>query len=155
MALKRFDVNSAELYPQQPGAPERFGSLWASIHAAIGGENVQGNLIVVPPGVTAAPYHWEASIEEWLLVLAGTPTVRTPEGEQELRRGDVVCFPAGPEGAHQVINRAEEEARIVLLSDFMRPEVIVYPDSGKVMITARGVDTILPISAGTTYWDGE
>ena len=25
-----------------------------------------------------------------------------PDGERELRRGDVVCFPPGPEGAHQV-----------------------------------------------------
>ena len=68
--LKRFDVNSAETYPQQPGAPEGYESRWASIDGAIGGEHLQGNMIVVPPGVTAAPYHWEASIEEWLLVLS-------------------------------------------------------------------------------------
>ena len=81
--------------------------------------------------------------------------MRTPEGEEVLRAGDVVCFPAGPEGAHQVINRGDAEARVVLLSDFQRPEVIVYPDSDKVMITAEGVETILPLSAKTTYWDGE
>ena len=35
-------------------------------------------------------------------MLDGTPTLRDPDGERVLRRGDVVCFPTGPEGAHQV-----------------------------------------------------
>ena len=48
------------------------------------------------------PYHFHHGMEEWLLVVDGTPTLRTPDGERELRRGDVVCFPPGPDGAHQV-----------------------------------------------------
>ena len=52
------------------------------------------------------------AIEEWLLVLAGTPTLRDPDGEHELEPGDLVCFPEGPEGAHKVTNRARGAARI-------------------------------------------
>ena len=35
-------------------------------------------------------------------MLSGSPTLRGPDGERVLRAGDVVCFPVGPDGAHQV-----------------------------------------------------
>jgi uncharacterized cupin superfamily protein len=40
-------------------------------------------------------------------VLRGEPTLRTPEGERVLKQGDVVCFPRGKDGAHQIINRTD------------------------------------------------
>ena len=36
----------------------------------------------LPPGQSICPYHYELGDEEWLIVLAGRPTLRTPEGEQ-------------------------------------------------------------------------
>jgi uncharacterized cupin superfamily protein len=49
-----------------------------------------------------------------------------------LERGDVVCFPAGPAGAHQVINRSESPARTLMFSSSRAPAVSVYPDSDKI-----------------------
>ena len=46
------------------------------------------------PGATQAPYHFHHGGEELLIVLRGTPTLRSPEGERELREGDVVALPA-------------------------------------------------------------
>ena len=54
--------------------------------------------------------------EEWLLVVAGRPTLRTPEGERQLEPGDVVAFPQGPAGAHKVANATDETVRVVILS---------------------------------------
>ena len=51
-------------------------------------------------GVDADSYHVHHATEELLIVLRGTPTLRTPDGERELREGDVVHFPIGPDGAH-------------------------------------------------------
>ena len=59
------------------------------------------------PGDRLWPYHTHHANEEWLLVLRGQPTLRSPEGEQELKEGDVVCFPRGKDGAHQVTNRTD------------------------------------------------
>lgn len=59
------------------------------------------------------PCHYEY-VEEWLLVVDGAVVVRTPGGDQELRRGDLVRYPAGPEGAHQVANRSDVAARVML-----------------------------------------
>src|SRR5262249_11554881 len=47
-----------------------------------------------------AVYHVHHGSEELLIVLRGRPTLRTPAGERQLEEGEVVHFPAGPDGAH-------------------------------------------------------
>jgi uncharacterized cupin superfamily protein len=84
-------------------------------------------------------------------VVAGTPTVRTPEGERELRPGDVVAFPEGEEGAHTFLNHSSESARVALFSTLNRSTLPVYPDSGKV--AAKG--KCFRLEAAVDYWDGE
>jgi quercetin dioxygenase-like cupin family protein len=41
-------------------------------------------------------YHFHHGAEEMMIVIRGTPTLRTPDGERMLAEGDVVHFPAGP-----------------------------------------------------------
>ena len=77
------------------------------------------------------PYHYEY-VEEWLVVIDGAVVVRTPDGEDVLERGDVVCFPAGPAGAHQIMNRSKATARFLLFSKAAVPAVSVYPDADAV-----------------------
>ena len=62
--------------------------------------------------------------DEWLLVVSGTPTLRTPEGEQELMEGDVACFLRGSDGAHQVSNGTEAPVRVLMLSTLIRPDIV-------------------------------
>jgi uncharacterized cupin superfamily protein len=81
----------------------------------------------VEPG-GSFPYHYEY-VEEWLLVIDGAVVVRAPDGESELGRGDLLRFPAGPEGAHQIVNRSDRAARLLLFSKATVPAVSVYPDS--------------------------
>jgi uncharacterized cupin superfamily protein len=85
----------------------------------------------LPPGGSSSPYHYEYE-EEWLLVVEGTIVVRTPDGEQALERGDLVCFPPGPAGAHKLMNRSASPARALLFSSSRVPAVSVYPDSDKI-----------------------
>jgi uncharacterized cupin superfamily protein len=85
----------------------------------------------IAPGGASCPYHYEYN-EEWLLVVDGTVSVRTPDGELSLERGDLVCFPAGPAGAHKIMNRSDAPARTMLFSQASSPSVAVYPDSGKI-----------------------
>jgi uncharacterized cupin superfamily protein len=80
------------------------------------------------PGASSSPYHYEYD-EEWLLVVDGTVVLRAPDGEHTLERGDLVRFPAGPAGAHKVMNRSESPARTLLFSRVAGLAVSVYPDS--------------------------
>ena len=83
------------------------------------------------PGSSSSPYHYEYE-EEWLLVVDGTLVLRAPDGEHTLQRGDLVRFPAGPEGAHKVMNRSDAPARTLMFSSSRVPAVSVYPDSDKI-----------------------
>jgi uncharacterized cupin superfamily protein len=113
----------------------------------------------VDPGEGSSPYHYESE-EEWLLVVEGTVVVRTPDGEQSLGRGDLVRFPAGPAGAHKVMNRSESPARTLLFSRLQTPGISVYPDSDTIgvwageendLIFERG--TAVPWAHGEEGWD--
>jgi uncharacterized cupin superfamily protein len=111
------------------------------------------------PGQSSSPYHYEYE-EEWLLVVDGTIVVRAPEGERTLERGDLVCFPPGPGGAHKVMNRSHSPARTLMFSSSRSPAVSVYPDSNKVGVFPDDKDelffrrdTAVPWSEGEEGWD--
>jgi uncharacterized cupin superfamily protein len=101
------------------------------------GERLGASVYEVPPGDAQVPYHFHHGMEELLVVLRGRPTLRTPEGERTLEEGEVVHFPVGPDGAHQVINRTDEPLRYLFISTQVTPEVVEYPDSGKVGVMAK------------------
>ena len=95
--------------------------------------------------------------EEWLLVVRGTPTLRTPEGEQDLSEGDVVGFRRGKDGAHQVSNRTDTPIRVLMLSTLIMPEIVEYLDTGKVGTRDAAGERIFLRRPGPHlgYWDGE
>jgi uncharacterized cupin superfamily protein len=68
--------------------------------------------------------------------LEGQVTVRIPEGERVLDPGDVMCFPAGPEGAHQVRNASDMPARVAISSTKNEFGIVEYPEDEKVGIWA-------------------
>ena len=88
--------------------PLGYHVLYQRIGPLIGAEQLGLSVYELPPGQSVCPYHYEVGFEEWLIVLAGRPTLRTPEGEEELRPWDVAFFPDGEDGAHKVTNRTDE-----------------------------------------------
>ncbi len=112
----------------RPGYAERERRLGDLLGARLMG----ATLYELQPGTRICPYHFHLGEEEWLLVVSGSPTVRTPEGEQALAAWDVLAFPRGKAGAHEVRNGGTEPARVMMLSTVSDPELVVYPDSGKV-----------------------
>jgi uncharacterized cupin superfamily protein len=53
----------------------------------------------------------------------------------------VFACPRGPRGAHQVRNRGDETARVLIVSEMNMPEVAEHLDSGKlVVIHGTGYD---------------
>lgn len=111
--------------------PDGYRAGMARVGQQAGGEELAVKLFEIPPGQSLCPYHYEY-VEEWLIVLDGAPTLRVPDGEQRLERGDVACFPTGPDGAHKVSNAGSEPARILMFSSAAEPAVAVYPDSDKI-----------------------
>ena len=112
------------------------------------------------PGQSQSPYHYEYE-EEWVLVVDGTVVVLTPDGEHLLERGDLVCFPSGPAGAHKLTNQSDSPARTLMFSSSRVPAVSVYPDSNKIGVWPGNEvdelvfrrDTAVPWSDGEEGWE--
>jgi uncharacterized cupin superfamily protein len=133
--------------------PHEFETAYARIGPLVGGAEFGASVYVLEQGKRDGPYHWEARDEEWLLVLEGRPVVRTPDGEEELEPGDLVCFPAGEQGAHCTSNPHTEVARIVIFSTMNEPKVWVYPDSDKIGVWPPGL--FFRAGDAVDYWEGE
>jgi uncharacterized cupin superfamily protein len=137
--------------------PEGYRSGMARFGDSIGAALLGGTVYELPEGQSVCPYHYEYGNEEWALVLGGRPTLRHPDGEEELEPGDVVCFPAGPEGAHKLTNRRGETVRVLMLSTKHEPSVAVYPDSDKIGVWPgdRRDQVLVRRESGVDYWDRE
>jgi len=123
----------------------------------IGAELIGAGLYELEPGERLWPYHTHHANEEWLLVVRGQPTLRSPDGEHELKDGDVVAFPRGDDGLHQVINRTEAPVRVLMLSTLIAPDLVHYADSGKFGARSAKGEHVMLSRPGPTldYWDGE
>jgi uncharacterized cupin superfamily protein len=82
-------------------------------------------------------YHFHHGSEELLIVLRGRPTLRTPEGERQLKEGEAVHFPIGPDGAHGLRNDTGDDTRYIVAGIRVSPEVAEYPDLKKITAQAR------------------
>jgi uncharacterized cupin superfamily protein len=137
--------------------PEGFRSGMARYGPRLGAKQMGTSVYELPPGEALCPYHYEYAEEEWLLVLAGRPTLRDPGGETELEPWDLVLFPTGPEGAHGLRNGTGETVRVLMYSTVIHPAVTVYPDSDKVGVWTgnKSDDVIVRRSSAVEYFDGE
>jgi uncharacterized cupin superfamily protein len=135
------------------GDPPGYGTGYVRVGPLVGAEQLGLSVYELPPGQSICPYHYEIGFEEWLVVLVGRPTLRTPEGERELRPWDVAFFPDGEEGAHKVTNGTDETVRVAILSNKSDPGAAIYPDSNKVGIWPPG--KLFRLGDEVDYWDGE
>jgi uncharacterized cupin superfamily protein len=145
-----FDVELAT----DEGDPAGYAASYARLAPLVGGTAIGMSVYGLPPGQSICPYHYEPTDEEWLICLAGAPALRTPEGEQTLAAGEVVCFPAGEAGAHKV-TAGSEPARVAIFSTKSAVGVAVYPDSKKLGVWFQGRHHMVRIEPQLDYWDGE
>jgi uncharacterized cupin superfamily protein len=137
--------------------PGGYRSGAANVSQALGSDALAVKVYELPAGESVCPYHYEYE-EEWLLVLDGTVVVRTPDHEEELAHGELVCFLPGPVGAHKVTNRGEAVARLLMFSSAREPAVAVYPDSDKIGVWPGSPDDNVMLrraDGNVDYWDGE
>ena len=153
--MKVFNVNADEWDRVEDREGWRSKDAW--VGARIDAELIGGSMYELEPGSRLWPYHTHHGNEEWMIVLRGGPTLRTPEGEQELSEGDVVAFRRGQEGLHQVRNDTGEPIRVLILSTLLTPDIVEYPDSGKVSaLDARGERLFREFRGrDAEYWEGE
>ncbi|MCW2981749.1 MAG: Cupin 2 conserved barrel domain protein [Solirubrobacterales bacterium] len=154
--MKRINIGTPE-FTWDDSDPEGFRAGMARLGGLLGAKETGISVYELPPGQSICPYHYECGEEEWLLVLSGNPSLRSPGGEERLAPWDVACFPRGPEGAHAVRNDTAETARVLMFSTVVTPTATVYPDSDKVGVWTgdKETDVVVRRSSRVGYYDGE
>ena len=106
----------------------------APVGAQAGAQELAANVYELDPGAVGAPLHVHHANEELLLVLAGTLSLRGPDGTQILAAGAVVAFPRGQAGAHSLVNRSDAPVRYLVVSTTNRPDVVEYLDTAATLV---------------------
>jgi uncharacterized cupin superfamily protein len=141
---------------------EGFRGRRARLGRQAGAEHLGASLFELEPGSAAFPLHYHLGNEEMLVVLSGTPVLRTLTGERELAEGEVVALPVGEAGAHQIVNRSAEPARVLIISEMNAPDIVVRTESDKISAYGRppggagqGFDECYFRRDAVELWDGE
>jgi len=154
--MRRVNIANPE-FTYDAEDPDGFRSGMARFGKDLGAEQTGTTLYELPPGQALCPYHYEYGEEEWVLVLEGRPTLRTPEKTGPLEPFDLAFFPKGPAGAHQLRNDTDAPVRVLMWSNVLHPTVTAYPDSGKVGVWTgdEAEDLMVERSSGVEYFHGE
>ena len=153
--MKRINVFDDALLAPDDSEPDGYRAPYAKVQRHLPAQRLGATIVALGPGQAVCPYHYEVVEEEWLIVLTGTPTVRTAAGEEVVGPGDVVCFPRGEPGAHRIANDAAEPARVLIVSEHAELGAAVYPDSDKLGVFGAGLASLFRRSDERDYWDGE
>lgn len=146
------NLRGRELTPYEDG-PEGHRFSGRSLARDVGAERTGFGLYELEPGQSTWPYHFELGSEEWLFVVEGEVTLRTPEGERSLRAGDVVCFVEGPAGAHAVRNDSDATARFAMPSVDEPTNAAIYPDTGSFALHGPDFEHRAKLGDPTEYWE--
>ena len=166
MAGAVLNVADARGFPMGPeGGSERFGAFVRPMGSALGLGRLGCMAVTVEPGRRAFPFHNHHGNDEMFVVLEGTGEVRLGEERHAVRPGDVIGCPAGgPETAHQIVNTGDGPLTYLGISTMLDPEVVEYPDSGKLAMIAIGpgntfmsarLRQVVRAGESLDYWEGE
>ncbi|WP_249692311.1 cupin domain-containing protein [Stappia sp. WLB 29] len=145
---------------------DTFEASMAAIAAPLGARHLGARYVEVPAGKKAWPFHCHHANDEMFVILSGSGTLRYGCDEHAVIAGDVIVCPAGgPQTAHQLIAGPDGPLRYLAISSMREPDVMQYPDSGKLAVfagsapggdkAARRLDLVLRGDATAGYWDGE
>lgn len=143
-----------------------FAASTAPVAAPLGATRLGARHVVLPAGKAGWPFHCHHANDELFVILAGSGTLRFGADSFAVAPGDVVVCPAGgPETAHQLRAGPDAPLAFLAVSSMHEPDVMEYPDSGKVTVFAgaapggraadRRVSMTVMAASTVDYWLGE
>ena len=130
-------VNIDEMEWQTNFEGTRFKHGQKRVVGETGGNQIGASYYRLEPGRRDFPHHWHGHNEEAMWITKGSGTLRIGEDEVAVRPGDWVSLPTGADHAHQLIS-GPDGLEALVLSTMLPTEVVVYPDSDKVMAQPGG-----------------
>jgi uncharacterized cupin superfamily protein len=150
-------ISSLDIAWDEASKGPRFGTRYQhlTLAAGIADHHVGVSIEELEPGRRSNPAHYHIFEEEHVYILEGGLTARIGADTYEMQAGDYVCFPAGQKAGHCLINNSDATCRYVIAGENNPNEIVVYTDSGKVLVRSLGRRAIFDLAATRGYWDGE
>lgn len=123
--MTHLPVGSVAFTPLSAGSASRI----ARLGDAGGLRQFGAHLVDLAPGERSSERHWHEAEDEFLLVLAGTPTLLDTAGATALAPGDALCWRAGIANGHHLENRSAAPVRYLILGSRVAGDICHYPDS--------------------------
>jgi uncharacterized cupin superfamily protein len=79
--MRRYNLNEPEFADDETD-PDGYKTAYERIAPKVGGDKLGATHHLIRPGQHLCPHHYEHAEEEWLLVLEGTPSWRSPRAPQ-------------------------------------------------------------------------
>jgi uncharacterized cupin superfamily protein len=86
------------------------------------------NMTEIAPGSVSALLHKHAKQDEFIYIIAGTPTLMLDDKEYLLQPGDCCGFKAGSTIAHQLVNKSQTTVVYLEVGDRSLGDVVEYPN---------------------------
>jgi uncharacterized cupin superfamily protein len=163
MKSRIMNLENASVVKRSNG--ESFECAIAPVGAELESKKIGFSVTTIPPGKKAFPYHAHRGNEEMFFILEGEGSVRIAGETHKIRKGDFISLPPGRDSAHQILNDSKAPLCYLAVSTMEIPEVIEYPDSGKLGVMAGSLRGRPPapdlirhfamLKDGVDYWKGE
>lgn len=144
-------VNIEDIEPRSQSKGEKFGFNSRRLGPAVGSKSIGSSYIEIEPGRQAFPNHYHTANEEAVFVVEGSGLVRIGQNEVQIRKGDYIAFPVGPEHSHSIRNNSSEILKLLCISTLNPVEIIGYPDSKKFAMSAASEVTKGFMSSPNTW----
>lgn len=127
--MKKTNIHTAEYRESSHGEKfQRATVALGDMHADYG---LGCSAFRVQPGKRAFPKHAHLANDEALFIVSGRGSLTVGEETEAVTAGDFVMLPRGEAHAHVLVNDGDEELLYLCMSTMIMPEVVHYPDSGK------------------------
>ncbi len=144
--LTKVPLKTGSIYPP-PYAEMMAGRSSLRLGQAAGLTQFGVNLVTLKPGALSSLRHWHRAEDEFVMVISGECVMVTDDGEEVMRPGDCVGFPAGRSDGHHFINRGDTPAAFLIVGSRAGEEVVTYSDHDLVLTSRDG-------TTGFTHKDG-
>jgi uncharacterized cupin superfamily protein len=104
---------------------------------------------VIEKGESTARMHAHSAVDEYYLILEGKGTLRYNGKKIEVKQGDFISKPTGPDATSHLIADRGEKLRILDMevwpqSPMTTKDVVFYPDFNEIMMRGPGWDGSIP-----------
>jgi uncharacterized cupin superfamily protein len=82
----------------------------------------------IQPGGQSSCRHAHSRQDEFVYILEGEATLETNAGQQTMKAGTCIGFPAGTGDAHRFLNKTNSDVVFLVVGDRTAGDEVAYPD---------------------------